>query len=68
MFKASTKDLKDALDTEFHEIHVEDVIPRKDGRSRGYTFMGQSIQGRSIRHVHVLFGDVMCQGTTDIPR
>ncbi len=39
-FKASTKDLKDALDTEFDEIRVEyDVIPRKDGISRGYAFV-----------------------------
>jgi hypothetical protein len=39
-FKASTKDLKDALDREFHEIQVEDVvIARKDGRSRGYAFV-----------------------------
>ena len=36
-FKASTKDLKDALDAEFDEIRVEDVvIPRKDCRSRCY--------------------------------
>ncbi len=39
-FKAFTKDLKDALDTKFDEISVEDfVIPRKDGRSRGYAFV-----------------------------
>jgi hypothetical protein len=39
-FKASTKDLKDALDREFHKIQVEDiVIPRKDGRSRSYAFV-----------------------------
>jgi hypothetical protein len=39
-FKASTKDLKDALDAEFDEIRVEDVvIPRKDGRSRRYAFV-----------------------------
>ena len=39
-FKASTKDLKDALDAEFDEIRVENVvIPRKDGRSRGYAFV-----------------------------
>ena len=44
-FKASTKDLKDALDEEFDEIRVENVlIPRKDGRSRaaqtrGYAFV-----------------------------
>ena len=38
-FKASTKDLKEALDRVFHKIHVEDVvIPRKDGRSRCYAF------------------------------
>ncbi len=24
--------------------------------------MGQSIKGRSIRHLHVLFRDVICQG------
>jgi hypothetical protein len=42
-FKASTKDLKDALDAEFDEIRVEDaVIPRKDGRSRGYAFVSLS--------------------------
>jgi hypothetical protein len=35
-FEASTKDLKDALDTELDEIRVEDVvIPRKDSRSCG---------------------------------
>jgi hypothetical protein len=39
-FKASNKDLKDALDAEFDEIRVENVvIPRKDGRSRGYAFV-----------------------------
>ncbi len=39
-FKASTKDLKDALDAEFDEIRVEDVvIQRKEGRSRGYAFI-----------------------------
>ena len=39
-FKASTKDLQEALDRVFHKIHVEDfVIPRKDGRSRGYAFV-----------------------------
>jgi hypothetical protein len=42
-FKASTKELKDALDREFHNIHVEDVvIPRNDGRCRrssGYAFV-----------------------------
>ena len=39
-FKASTKDLQGALDTVFHKIHVENVvIPRKDGRSRGYAFV-----------------------------
>jgi hypothetical protein len=39
-FKASTKDLKDALDTEFDEFHIEDVvIPRRDGRSRCYAFV-----------------------------
>ncbi len=39
-FKASTKDLRDALDTEFDEIRVEDVvIPRKDGRSCDYAFV-----------------------------
>jgi hypothetical protein len=39
-FKASTKDLKDALDAEFDENRVEDVVfPRKDGRSRGYAFV-----------------------------
>jgi hypothetical protein len=42
-FKASTNDLKDALDEEFDEIRVEDVvIPRKDGRSRGYAFVSLS--------------------------
>ncbi len=42
-FKASTKDLKEALDREFHEIHVEDVIiPRKDSRSRCYAFVALS--------------------------
>ncbi len=36
-FKASTNDLKEALDREFHKIHVEDVvIPRQDSRSRSY--------------------------------
>ncbi len=29
--------------------------------------MGPSIKGRSIRHLHVVFGDVICQVTTDIP-
>ena len=39
-FKASTKELKDELDKVFRKIHVEDVvIPRKDGRSRGYAFV-----------------------------
>jgi hypothetical protein len=39
-FKASTMDLKDALDAEFDEIRVEDVvIQRKDCRSRGYAFV-----------------------------
>ncbi len=39
-FKASTNDLKDALDEEFDETRVENVvIPRKDGRSRGYAFV-----------------------------
>jgi hypothetical protein len=39
-FKASTKDLKEALDREFHKIHVEDVvIPRQHGRSRGYALV-----------------------------
>ena len=39
-FKASTKELKDELNKVFHKIHVEDVvIPRKDGRSRGYAFV-----------------------------
>jgi len=39
-FKASNKDLKDALDAEFDEIRVENVvIPRKDGRSCGYAFV-----------------------------
>ncbi len=34
------KDLEDALDTEFDEIRVEDVvIQRKDCRSRGYAFV-----------------------------
>ncbi len=38
-FKASTKDLKNALDAEFDEIRVEFVvIPRKDSRFRGYAF------------------------------
>ena len=42
-FKASNKDLKDALDAEFDEIRVENVvIPRKDGRSRGYAFVNLS--------------------------
>ncbi len=42
-FKASTKDLKEALDRGFHEIHVEEVvIPRKDGRSRGNAFVNLS--------------------------
>jgi hypothetical protein len=39
-FKASTKDLKEALDRVFHKIHVEDVvIPRTDGGSRGYAYV-----------------------------
>ncbi len=39
-FKASTKELKDALDEVFYKIHVEDVvIPRTDCRSRGYAFV-----------------------------
>jgi hypothetical protein len=39
-FKASSKDLKEALDTLFRKIHVENVvIPRKDCRSRGYAFV-----------------------------
>ncbi len=42
-FKASTKDLKDALDAEFDEIRVEDVvIQRKDCRSHGYAFISLS--------------------------
>ncbi len=36
-FKASTNDLKEALDREFDESRVKDVvIPRQDGRSRSY--------------------------------
>jgi hypothetical protein len=43
-FKASTKDLKDALDAEFDQILIEDVvIPRKDGGSRGYAFFTLSL-------------------------
>jgi hypothetical protein len=39
-FKASTKELKDAIDREIHKIHFEDVvIPRKDGRSCCYVFV-----------------------------
>ncbi len=39
-FKASTRDLKDALDRQSHEIHVEEVeIQRKGGRSCGYAFV-----------------------------
>ncbi len=39
-FKASNKELKDALDREFHKIHIEGVvIPRKDGRFRSYAFV-----------------------------
>ncbi len=39
-FKASNKDLKEALGWVFHKIHVEDiVIPRTDGRSCGYAFL-----------------------------
>ncbi len=39
-FKAFTKDLKEALDREFHKIHIEYVvIPRQDGRSCGYAFV-----------------------------
>ncbi len=39
-FKASTKDLQDALNAEFDQIRVEDVvIPRKDSRSRGHAFI-----------------------------
>jgi hypothetical protein len=30
--------------------------------------MGQRIKGRSIRHLRVLIGDVICQVTTDNPR
>ncbi len=39
-FKASTKDLKEALDRVLHKIHVEYVvIPRNDCRSLGYAFV-----------------------------
>ena len=39
-FKASTKDLQEALDKVLHKIHVEDVVmPRKEGRSHGYAFV-----------------------------
>jgi hypothetical protein len=39
-FKASTKDLQEALDRVFHKIHVEDVVvPRKDCRTSGYAFV-----------------------------
>jgi hypothetical protein len=49
-FKASTKDLKDALNAEFDEIRVEDVvIPRKDGRSRGYAFVTLS-WAQALKH------------------
>ncbi len=39
-FKASTKDLKEALDRVFHEIHIEDVVIQgKDCSSRCYAFV-----------------------------
>ncbi len=67
-FKASTKDLKGAIDREFHEIHVEDiVIPRKEGRSRCCAFVSLSWAKASKVDPSGLFGDVICQVTTDVP-
>ncbi len=64
--------MKEALDREFHKIHVEDVvIPRQDGRSRGYAFVTLSWDQASKVDPSdictIYSGDVICQVTTDIP-
>ncbi len=70
-FKASTKDLREALERVFHKIHVADVvISRIDGRSRGYAFVTLSwAQASKIDTSDncTIYSGIFCQVTADIP-